>query len=1171
MKNVGVIIFLLFSITLVSQNSFDSECGVSSSGEINYANGPGKAPRDVRLMLWVTKESDGTGGTDVAEVVQTAELIKETFASPEIGINIHYCVRELHNSAYVSLEKRNKIMFDHPCYQDYLQVTIYEFNGLAGEAVLEGRLAHSTSAFGTLAHEIGHVFGLYHTFHNCGNSDSDKVYAKDCVTGIRNCHLTGDKICDTPANITSVECDKSFYFEQSTCKFSNPLGVIDECGDEYQDTKSVLVKNFMSYENGTCKSSFTPEQVGIMCNTILGKSYSGTLENEECLTEPILVFSERYKEDILIGSGTYENHSKVVVDGCTVTLSDATVNMNYDISLINGGVLILNNSKLIRDSSDDCIVEGDGFNSIFSISPSTSVIAYNQSEIEAEVPIRGLFDLVYLNNSKISGDIQSILVENTDLYINSQSTIFGGVKALGTTTKPKFEARYSEFFSGLESDYNDIGIENNGLQSSWIKRCKVKESHVSYKSNDSDFSVISSCELESSNINSANDPGVDISLNHLEVVLDDSHIKNRSNRFTNNSSLQLSNNNFSASNDNFLITIDAINESESRVEGNEIKNNQKGIESKGSQTGMKFLCNSFDEVNIQNFYWEEVAIGQGYDFDVASGNQFSDCQDNIGGNSLDGTLYNYLLLTNEIPDVITNNGVTENLVFRPAQCGIIGPKWIPTLDGPPIIIDELEPDPHKCPWGINCNIACPPGIDCKENCPPGVDCTQACPLGIDCTQPCPPGIDCTLPCPPGIDCTQPCPPGIDCTLPCPPNLICSIPCPKCPRPCKKCPDGNPVNDPVIPRIESELQELEAQQSALRGKRNKDEVDYVLDEKLADPDRQNKLEIFQRISENPQMLNTRRLQLVFDNSLSYSEHEVVDLIKMNPLVLIDPNVNRIVFNSNNFSDPSKEELSTAFSKVNKSERGENFYELIRIEERKQTLILYVVSRLARTDGSYLQEEIKWMQRIGELQAELAIVELLLAHNQDEEALDYIDNILEEWLLDFSAINDINAYKNIISLILNARIEGRNLSTLNSQEKDVLISIAYAANRYSTDKARGILSTYYGMEFGEANYSGKDVKTLNFMDQDNMAISSRNKETVYEIYPNPSIGNLVLNNASSESLLFKLSGVSGKILNTVEVNSHSRKEISSPIKSGVLLIRVQNEAGGAKGIQKVLILE
>jgi len=146
-------------------------------------------------------------------------------------------------------------------------------------------IRHSTKT--TLAHEIGHFFGLKHPHNNWKKGKSKQ----ECVSRTRKkansnvliCEANGDYISDTPAEpnlkkTTNNNCD---YIGLNT----------DNWGDKYKPNTN----NIMSYlANSECRTSFTHLQKAAMLYTI------STLKNSEnwirCPVNKIYSF-DRYEPD----------------------------------------------------------------------------------------------------------------------------------------------------------------------------------------------------------------------------------------------------------------------------------------------------------------------------------------------------------------------------------------------------------------------------------------------------------------------------------------------------------------------------------------------------------------------------------------------------------------------------------------------------------------------------------------------------------------------------------------------------------------------------------------------------------------------------------------------------------------------------------------------------------
>lgn len=98
----------------------------------------------------------------------------------------------------------------------------------------------------TIQHELGHFFGLQHTF-----GKSPMELSTDETPNGSNCASAGDYICDTPAD-PNGKIGKN-------CEF---LGLND--GSKYPVTPDI--HNFMSYYPSGCKMRFSPMQCKLMHN-----------------------------------------------------------------------------------------------------------------------------------------------------------------------------------------------------------------------------------------------------------------------------------------------------------------------------------------------------------------------------------------------------------------------------------------------------------------------------------------------------------------------------------------------------------------------------------------------------------------------------------------------------------------------------------------------------------------------------------------------------------------------------------------------------------------------------------------------------------------------------------------------------------------------------------------
>lgn len=99
----------------------------------------------------------------------------------------------------------------------------------------------------TLAHEVGHYFGLFHTH--------ETYYGVECPSGI-NCLTAGDQCCDTPAD-PNLDGHVS-----ATCVYDNAVPLPGfPCDNTHY---SPATDNVMSYSQSLCMTNFTTCQIDRM-------------------------------------------------------------------------------------------------------------------------------------------------------------------------------------------------------------------------------------------------------------------------------------------------------------------------------------------------------------------------------------------------------------------------------------------------------------------------------------------------------------------------------------------------------------------------------------------------------------------------------------------------------------------------------------------------------------------------------------------------------------------------------------------------------------------------------------------------------------------------------------------------------------------------------------------
>lgn len=202
--------------------------------------------------------------------IQTAIEGASTYFAP-ICVSFKVCeFRYIDNYHYIDIDPNKDFPEMRHQFNVKNRINVYYvegFKGLpnAGFATLGGiqntadqgivMKKSSAGAIPTMAHEMGHYWGLYHTFEAAANG-------KELADG-SNCATAGDLICDTPAD-PYINPDPTNLYINAGCQFIN---MNKDANGDYYDPHT---NNVMSYYLCWC-GTFTDGQFQRMVSVYLGK------------------------------------------------------------------------------------------------------------------------------------------------------------------------------------------------------------------------------------------------------------------------------------------------------------------------------------------------------------------------------------------------------------------------------------------------------------------------------------------------------------------------------------------------------------------------------------------------------------------------------------------------------------------------------------------------------------------------------------------------------------------------------------------------------------------------------------------------------------------------------------------------------------------------------------
>ncbi len=277
----------------------------------------------IPLTIHLVGQNDGSGYYSMEQLFQVLCELNTRFAPVNMYFSVKWPVKYINNSSYY--------IHNHSNGSNMMRlnnvantVNVYFVNDPAGACgyFSPGRdavaiaIKCSAPASTTLTHELGHYFGLPHTFYGWENGNTPNQNDQENVarTGVQaNCATAGDGFCDTRAD---------YLGERWSCPYNGTLT------DQYGAALSPDHTVYMSYSTDACMTRFTPSQIAYMRNNLYTRR--SNLLNSAYKPNPYTNLEQPkiiYPDDLL-----YANYQKVIwnaVPGAEYYHVKVSVTSNY--------------------------------------------------------------------------------------------------------------------------------------------------------------------------------------------------------------------------------------------------------------------------------------------------------------------------------------------------------------------------------------------------------------------------------------------------------------------------------------------------------------------------------------------------------------------------------------------------------------------------------------------------------------------------------------------------------------------------------------------------------------------------------------------------------------------------------------------------------------------------
>lgn len=283
-----------------------------------------------RVQHHIVRDGNGNNGLSPSAIPSIMSNLNSVFSVANVQFYSCNPTEIIDSDAYYQIDNEGEELSLRNAHNDPDAINIYYFNPLmyvwGGSYHAYTYPSGSTNFIGirneyapngtTIPHEMGHFFGLSHTF--LGYSNPPDYWAELVTRGVgRNCETAGDHLCDTPAdpyiddNVVNTSCTYT-----GTARDYNNVAYTPD------------VSNFMAYSRKECRNNFSNGQIQTI-SALAASSPKQVFIHKTAIANNSSLNGTFTNDFITVTNSTVNSGANVILDAC----QEIEISGNFEVKI----------------------------------------------------------------------------------------------------------------------------------------------------------------------------------------------------------------------------------------------------------------------------------------------------------------------------------------------------------------------------------------------------------------------------------------------------------------------------------------------------------------------------------------------------------------------------------------------------------------------------------------------------------------------------------------------------------------------------------------------------------------------------------------------------------------------------------------------------------------------